>query len=588
MTQTAATAERVAPAQKLPPPRFGEQKPSAFADLDKSLKTLDDAKGRWAKLGLPERADLLRRCMDTLLAGAEDQVLDACKAKGLDPNTPQAAEEWLGGPMTTMRNLRLLHEAIEEIRATGRPVLPPNAVSTRPDGQVVVQIFPKAFLDKLAYMGFKAEIWMDPELDASEVSQTMATIYQPGADVPGKVALVLGAGNVASIGPMDVLYKLFVENQVCILKMNPVNEYLGPHIERGLAPLVEAGYLRVAYGGAEVGEYLVHHDVVEEIHITGSDVIHDIIVWGSPGEEQEANKRAGTPKMNKRITSELGCVTPIVIVPGEWSDKELAFQAANVATMVANNASFNCNAAKLLITSASWPQRDRFLSLLEETLRTVPTRKAYYPGSDRKYDAFMAAHPEAKQLAPRTPDVLPWTTIFRVDSDSDDMVFTREAWCAIIAETGLKANGPVDFLEKATAFCNDRMWGTLSCSVIIDPRTQKSHAAALDKAVAELRYGSVAVNHWAALSYGLVATTWGAYPEHTLDEVVSGIGVVHNTFMFEKPQKSVVWGPFTMSPKPPWFSTHKNAHVVAKKLVAFEHKPTLWKFLGIAMAAMKG
>ncbi len=42
----------------------------------------------------------------------------------------------------------------------------------------------------------------------------------------GKLALVLGAGNVASIAPLDVLHKLFIENQVCLLKLNPVNDYL--------------------------------------------------------------------------------------------------------------------------------------------------------------------------------------------------------------------------------------------------------------------------------------------------------------------------------------------------------------------------
>jgi len=47
--------------------------------------------------------------------------------------------------------------------------------------------------------------------------------------------VVLGAGNVSSIGPMDTLYKLFAEGQVVILKMNPVNEYLGPFIDEAFA-----------------------------------------------------------------------------------------------------------------------------------------------------------------------------------------------------------------------------------------------------------------------------------------------------------------------------------------------------------------
>ena len=36
----------------------------------------------------------------------------------------------------------------------------------------------------------------------------------------------------------------------------------------------------------------------------------------------------------------------------------------NVAGMVVNNGSFNCNAAKMLVTSKSWPQREEFLRVL--------------------------------------------------------------------------------------------------------------------------------------------------------------------------------------------------------------------------------
>ena len=98
----------------------------------------------------------------------------------------------------------------------------------------------------------------------------MGVFYQQ-EDPEGAVALVLGAGNVASIGPLDVVYKFFVEGQVCILKMNPVNEYLGPFIEEAFAEFIERGYLELAYGGADVGAYLTDHEGIDEIHITGSD-----------------------------------------------------------------------------------------------------------------------------------------------------------------------------------------------------------------------------------------------------------------------------------------------------------------------------
>ena len=79
---------------------------------------------------------------------------------------------------------------------------------------------------------------------------------------------------------MDVLYKLFVEDEVVILKMNPVNAVAGPHIERAFKSLCDAGYLAIVYGGADVGAHLAQHPAVDTLHVTGSDRTYDAIVWG--------------------------------------------------------------------------------------------------------------------------------------------------------------------------------------------------------------------------------------------------------------------------------------------------------------------
>src|SRR5690606_7783916 len=124
-------------------------------------------------------------------------------------------------------------------------------------------------------------------------------------DPDGGVALILGAGNVSSIPPMDVFTKMFIEGFVCVVKMNPVNEWAGPILERALAPLVERGFLRFVYGGGDVGTYLVEHPGVHDVHITGSDKTHDLIVWGPPGPERERRKKANDPILKKPISSEL-------------------------------------------------------------------------------------------------------------------------------------------------------------------------------------------------------------------------------------------------------------------------------------------
>ena len=117
-----------------------------------------------------------------------------------------------------------------------------------------------------------------------------------------------------------------------------------------------------------------------------------------------------------------------------------------------------------------------------------------------------------------------------------------------------------------------------------DPRMK----AAVDKAIADLRFGSVGVNHWPALAYGFVSTTWGAFPGHTRQDVRSGIGVVHNTYLFDQPQKTVIRGPFSVKPTPPWFCTNKTVHQIAPKIARFEAKPSGMKLPSIIWSAMRG
>jgi hypothetical protein len=95
------------------------------------------------------------------------------------------------------------------------------------------------------------------------------------------------------------------------------------------------------------------------------------------------------------------------------------------------------------------------------------------------------------------------------------------------------------------------------------------------------------VNVWAALNYGLVSTTWGAFPGHPPEDIRSGAGVVHNTFLFDHPERSIVRGPFRPNPKPVWFPDHQNLKAVGERLVAMEASPSIGGLLSIALAAFK-
>ena len=83
--------------------------------------------------------------------------------------------------------------------------------------------------------------------------------------------LVLGAGNVSSIPPTDAISKIFQEGHVVLLKMNPVNEYLRPHLEKAFRVLVTGGFLGFVSGHHEVGAELTKHPEIDAVHLTGSE-----------------------------------------------------------------------------------------------------------------------------------------------------------------------------------------------------------------------------------------------------------------------------------------------------------------------------
>jgi acyl-CoA reductase-like NAD-dependent aldehyde dehydrogenase len=557
--------------------------------MDAAVQALQARKEAWVAVPVRERIALVDRLIKDFAALDERWVSACLQAKGLTPSDPAAGEEWLIGPYAVLWNLRQLRQSLADIQSRGRPRIP-GTVTTRPDGQVVAQAFPQNTYERLLYTGITAEVWMQPGVSRADLPATQAVAYHD-AQRGGKVALVLGAGNVSSIGPMDTLYKLFVENQVVLLKANPVNAYLGPLIEEAFRALVEPGFVRLVYGGAGEGGYLTSHPGVDEIHITGSDKTFEAIVFG-PGPEGAARKAARQPLLTKRVTGELGNVSPVIVVPGPWSASDLDYHAAQIVSMLTNNAGFNCNAVRVVLQHASWDKRPELLRRLQAIMAHVPPRMAYYPGAQERQQAFVAQHPNADKIGAAATGQLPWTLIEDVDPHhEDDIVFTTEAFSSVFAETPLEAASVAEFVDSAVAFCNEHLWGTLNATILVHPTSLRDGAvaAAVERAVANLQYGAVGVNYWGGAAFIIPEATWGGFPGHDIYDIQSGNDVVHNTLMFSRAQKTVIRAPFRVIPTPPWFVTRaRGSQRVFRRLSALEAAPSPRKLLGIVLAALRG
>ena len=177
--------------------------------------------------------------------------------------------------------------------------------------------------------------------------------------------------------------------------------------------------------------------------------------------------------------------------------------------------------------------------------------------------------------------------------------YRTEFFAPAMVTTSLPGDA-AEFLWRAVDFCNDQLYGTLSVNLIVHPKTRRELGADFDRAIAALRYGGIGINAWVGAAFLLPRAAWGAHPGHSYTDVQSGIGVVHNALMFDKPLKTVLSAPFhpfprsirsgesTLFPKPPWFLTNKTSESTARKLTEFAAAPSASKLPALFASALRG
>ncbi|KHK97240.1 aldehyde dehydrogenase [Microbacterium mangrovi] len=542
--------------------------------LDRAIAELGDGARVWSRLSVDQRAKLLDRVRAAVGTVADEWVDAASASKGLGPGHPLRGEEWMSGPYAALGALDGYIATLTAL-AEGRSPLDRVGLGVAPGGRTRVKAFPTVGMDRILLSGFSGELWLEPGVSADE-ARAEAGLGQRTPGEEAGVGLVLGAGNITSIPFLDVLYELLAFNRVSILKVNPTQDAVVPVFERALAPLIELGFVRIVRGGGDVGAYLTQHPGIGHVHITGSAVTFDAIVWGT-GEEAATRKAAGTPKLTVPITAELGGVAPIIVVPGAWTEADLRFQAQHIVTMRLHNSGHNCIAGQVVIVSRDWPQRDRFLSELRKAYAAAPERPVWYPRADEKLQAAEEAYPDAQRLGDGTRLLVEIT-----GTEDPTAVETTEYFAPVLGVVTLSGTGQ-EFLDTAVAHANDELTGTLGANVLIDPATEAALGSGFEKAIADLRYGGIAINAWTGVVFATPILSWGAFPGATLEDVQSGLGVVHNTLLVDRVERSVMRGPFrpfprgaagflqprglaqgTILPKPPYFvDSRTNTEVAA-------------------------
>lgn len=561
-------------------------RPATTDDLDQAIDELAAGVERWSRLTLADRAAVLREVHAAVGPLAQEWVRAAAEAKSLPAGSARTGEEWMGGPYAALTAADVYARTLAAL-ARGGSSLEGARLGVAPGGRVAVRVLPEGLQQRLLFHGFSADVWLEPGVTPSEARRG-AGLEARRVGEHGGVCLVLGAGNVSSIAPLDALYELVAHHRASLVKLNPTLAALRPVYEAAFAPLVRAGVLRFADGGPETGAYLAAHPGIAKVHITGSSATHDAVVWGT-GDDAVRRRAAGDPRLAVPITSELGGVSPVIVVPGDWSAADLRYQAEHVATMRLHNVGHNCIAAQVVVLSADWPQCEAFLAELRAAMARTAPREPWYPGSADRLAHAVAENPDGELVNGR----------YLVEVGPGDPACTTEYFAPVLAWTGLPGTG-ADFLDAAVSFANDSLSGTLGANVLVAPRDRRALGARFDEAVAALRYGSVGINAWTAVAFLLATATWGAFPGGTPADVGSGVGVVHNGHLLPRTERTVVTGPFrpfprsvlggelSLFPKPPWFVEARTAAETGRALTEYAAAPSwlrLARILGHAFGA---
>ncbi|MDQ0646853.1 acyl-CoA reductase-like NAD-dependent aldehyde dehydrogenase [Microbacterium natoriense] len=556
------------------PPVIAELSDGQRADLDTAIGELQTGTSIWSALTIAQRVTLLRAVRTSVASAAEDWANTASASKGLDARHPLRGEEWLSGPYSVLGALDAYIETLSRL-ANGTNPLDGIKIDRAPGGRTRVHAFPLTGIDRFLLSGFTGEVWLEPGTTPNQ-ARAAAGLAQRTPTESGGVGLVLGAGNITSIPVLDVLYELLAHNRTALLKVNPTQDALVPVYKRAFAPLIEPGLLRIVRGGPAVGAYLTGHPDLVHVHITGSAATFDAIVWDT-GTAATRRRRETRPQLKKPITAELGGVSPIIVVPGDWTAADLTYQAEHIATMRLQNSGHNCIAGQVVILSSDWAQADQFRAELRRAYANAPERPIWYPGAPSRMGLAADAYPDALVLGDRV-------LVEIGDGDDSAALRSTEYFAPVLGVVTVPGSGQA-FLDAAVAYANDELQGTLGANLLIDPATEKSLGTGFERAIADLRYGSIAINGWTAFGFITPTLTWGAFPGSTIADVGSGIGVVHNALLLDAVERSVIRGPFrpfprslpgangggrlTILPKPPWFVSARTGADVSEGLTRF-------------------
>lgn len=341
-----------------------------------------------------------------------------------------------------------------------------------------------------------------------------------------------------------------------------------------MKPVVEVGAL--SYCLPDQGPELVKDPRVDQIYMTGAEET-----------AQEIRKMTDKP-----CVFETGSVNPVILVPSmkrKWRPKELRHHALQIASAGKFNGGHFCGRPQVIVTSKNWEQRDAFLTELRKAIAELtPPEASYDPKYRKQFDRFVKEYPDGKIIEPSEDLVTEYARVLLVkNADHESYGLKNEAYCQVLIEVALDLpDHPVAFLPDAVKFCNDKLFGSLCATIVVDDATNKKYTGIVQQALTDLQYGTVSINAMALFGWFNPSLYWGGYKENKEDGIERNVGHFGNLFGYENGMKSIITDTFCGSGH--FIKTCRGAY--AEKMSSLSYyalEPTMKKVTALKLKGVR-
>eukprot|EP00977_Amphora_coffeiformis_P010154 scaffold2363_cov159-Amphora_coffeaeformis.AAC.16 len=525
---------------------------------------------KWAATTVKERLHLLYTVRENMIQHVDELNAAVAKSRNKlgnvrsdDPHPYNGNSVALGSSVTFANNLATAIDLYESLQKTGQLLQPISVTKVEAAENLYdAHVFPLTYKESFMFPTQKMIL---------RIAGEEPPVVQNPLDKPPGIIAILGAGNTGS--SVELIKSLFFDNRVVVHKAHPLNAESDKMWETILKPLYDHKALSTC--DPDDGPALCKDARISKVFFTGS---------------------CGTAKMIQKnsvspLIAECGGVNPVVVVPGDkpWTAAELEHQAMHIATIGKYLGGAVCARPQLVVTCKNWPQRQEFLDCMVRALRDgTPGVSSWYPDSENRFAKFQQEHTNSTVIEPESGKHGKQSRVLWIpDVSETDYVCKNEAFCQVFAETALDTNHIAsEFLPAASEFCNNKLFGSLCATILVDDATLKSHEQAVSQAITDLRYGSIAINGNAALVWTLAHLVWGGLDTES-GPIESGRGNFGNPFGYHNAVKSIVYDKF-VTPTHPIQKNNAVFEQTLRGLVTVALQPSWYNHFAFVFKAIYG